>query len=439
MARFRAPKGVTDAVTEVGTAVATGPAARAATAVPPGAYIAGYEIGEQLGRGGMGVVYRAHHVTLDRPAAVKVLAPELAENAEFRERFIRESQMAGALRHPSVVTVYDAGDHGGLLYLAMQLVEGTDLRRRLDDVGALSPEETVVILFQVAEALEAAHAIGLVHRDVKPANVLLDGSHAYLGDFGLSKRLAAGGGLTAAGEMLGTVDYVAPEQIEGRDVNPRTDVYALGCVAYECLTGAPPFDKATSLAVLFAHVSEEPKPLSDARPGIPRRADLPMAQAMAKAPERRYARPTEFILDLTAELGVQLRDARASRARARVAVASSDPTIFALVRGSLAALPVEVDEVRGGQIPDDGRPPVDVLVVDATVGEDATRRLVEAVAAHSSSGERPRVLALIRRGASARELAPLREIADGFLGKPFSGLQLASRLRPLIGEDVLGD
>src|SRR3954464_903371 len=253
--------------TSVGTVVR--PPLGESAVIPHGAEIGGYRIGPQLGRGGMGVVYKAHHIRLDRAAAVKVLTPALAQNEEFRERFIRESQMAATLHHANVVTVYDAGDDQGLLYLAMQFVAGTDLRRLLELEGALEPARTLNVLGQVAGALDAAHAHGLVHRDVKPANVLVDIDRAYLGDFGLTKRFDATGGMTGIGQIIGTVDYLAPEQIDSGRVDGRTDLYALGCVVYECLVGRPPYAKDSDIAVLFAHVREEPTPLSALVEGLP--------------------------------------------------------------------------------------------------------------------------------------------------------------------------
>src|SRR3954465_14117401 len=199
MAKFIRRSSRNDAVTDQETAVGVvvRPPLSESAVIPHGAEIAGYRIGPQLGRGGMGVVYKAHHMRLDRAAAVKVLTPALAHNDEFRERFIRESQMAATLQHPNVVTVYDAGDDESLLYLAMQFVAGTDLRRLLDLEGRLEPTSTLNMLSQVAGALDAAHAHGLVHRDVKPANVLVDIDRAYLGDFGLTKRFDGTAGATA--------------------------------------------------------------------------------------------------------------------------------------------------------------------------------------------------------------------------------------------------
>jgi serine/threonine protein kinase len=192
-----------------------------------GSELIGYRVEELLGRGGMGVVYRAYDVALERSVALKLLAPSLAEDRGFRERFLVESRLAAALEHPNVVPIHDAGEADGQLYLAMRYVEGADLKRLLKEEGTLEPTRAIAICAQVAEALDAAHARGLVHRDVKPSNVLVaeatSGEHAYLTDFGLAKDLA-GGGLTASDQLFGTVDYVAPERIEGHDVDSRADV-----------------------------------------------------------------------------------------------------------------------------------------------------------------------------------------------------------------------
>jgi serine/threonine protein kinase len=198
-----------------------------------GTTIAGYKISDRLGRGGMGVVYLAEHLTLRRQAALKLIAPELGENESFRERFLREARIAAGLSHPNVVTVYDAGELGDLLYIAMQYVPGSDLARVLSREGRLGPYRALDVCRQVAAALDAAHAAGLIHRDVKPGNVLIDGRHAYLTDFGLTKdRLAGHTQLTRSGEVVGTTHYLAPEQVEGRDVDGRADVYALGCLLF---------------------------------------------------------------------------------------------------------------------------------------------------------------------------------------------------------------
>ena len=201
-----------------------------ATDLRAGTTLAGYRLEEVVGRGGMGVVYRACHLLLERTAAVKLLSPELAADAAFRERFVRESRMAAALEHPHVVPVYDAGEQDGLLYIAMRYVDGTDLGTVLERGGALEPSQALAIARQVGSALDAAHERSIVHRDVKPANVLIDERGAYLSDFGLTKRVSSETRLTAHGQFVGTIDYMPPEQIEGARLDPRSDVYAFGCV-----------------------------------------------------------------------------------------------------------------------------------------------------------------------------------------------------------------
>src|SRR3954449_5297358 len=368
MAKFirRTSRSPHDDATSVGVVVR--PPLSESAVIPHGAEIAGYRIGPQLGRGGMGVVYKAHHIRLDRSAAVKVLTPALAGNDEFRERFISESQMAATLQHPNVITVYDAGEDDGLLYLAMQFVAGTDLRRLLEMEGPLEPSRALNVLAQVAGALDAAHAHDLVHRDVKPGNVLVDVDRAYLGDFGLTKRFDATGGLTGVGQIVGTVEYLAPEQIEGKAVDGRADLYALGCVAYECLTGRPPHDRNSDIAILFAHVREEPTPLSETLEDASPAVDDVMSKALAKDPRERYPSCREFIFDLAIEFGVDTADLVTHQPTAHIVVVSDDPTTRAIVRGSLANMGVSVSEVADGVIPPwlgDRR--FDALVGDADV------------------------------------------------------------------------
>ena len=253
-----------------------------------GATFAGYRIESAVGRGGMGVVYRATDLSLERPVALKLIAPELAEDEHFRRRFLEEPRLAASLDHPDVVPIYEAGEHDGQLYLAMRFVEGSDMRTLLRGEGGLPLERAMAILAQVASALDAAHRRGLVHRDVKPANVLVDeDGHAYLTDFGVTP---SSGDATDTGNIVGTLDYIAPEQIRGEKVDGRADVYALGCVLYQCLTGAAPFHRTTEAETLWAHLQEPVPPLSDHAA-----LDPVLGKALAKEPGDRYGTCTELI------------------------------------------------------------------------------------------------------------------------------------------------
>jgi serine/threonine protein kinase len=256
--------------------------------------VTGYRIEARVGRGGMGTVYRAEQLSLGRKVALKILTPELATDGTFRERFLHESRIAAAIDHPNVIPIYEAGEDGGLLYIAMRYVEGSDLATLLEREGRLEPTRAIAIISQVAEALDAAHARGLVHRDVKPANILLapaapgSGEHCYLCDFGLIKEMDAETALTATDQFVGTVPYVAPEQIQGRAIDGRTDVYSLGCVIFQCLTGSVPYEGRTDVEVVFAHLRDPPPPVSTRAPGLPPALDRVLARAMAKAKEDRY-------------------------------------------------------------------------------------------------------------------------------------------------------
>ncbi len=272
-----------------------------AAGFPAGSRVAGYRLDEQIGRGGMAVVYRAYDLQLDRQVAVKILDPALAGDSEFQQRFIRESKAAAAVDHPHIIPVFAAGEADGVLFIAMRYVAGADVRTLLDAEGPLPAWRAVDIAAQVASALDTAHDRGLVHRDVKPANMLRDRStgphaeHVYLSDFGLSKKALAGVALTATGQLVGTLDYAAPEQIENRPVDGRADLYALACATFEMLSGAPPFNRDQSLAVLWAQLSEPPPPLTARRPDLPPAVNHVMTRALAKSPDARYQRCLGFI------------------------------------------------------------------------------------------------------------------------------------------------
>jgi tRNA A-37 threonylcarbamoyl transferase component Bud32 len=287
--------------------------------VSSGDRIAGYRLEEQIGQGGMAVVYRAHDERLDRRVALKVLAPGLTADTAFRTRFIRESRAAAAVDHPNIIPVYDAGDAGGFLFISMRYVQGGDVRSLLRDGHTPGPVRAWHIISQVASALDAAHSRGLVHRDVKPANILLDASsrtnaksgqasgdphdHVYLSDFGISKQTLASH-LTSTGQFVGTLDYIAPEQVEGHAIDGRTDEYSLACAAFELLCGSPPFQRPTSLALITAHLTEPPPSLLARRAGLPASADAVLTKAMAKSPAQRYASCEQFATDLGRALGL---------------------------------------------------------------------------------------------------------------------------------------
>jgi Protein kinase domain len=272
---------------------------------------AGYRLRSVLGRGGMSVVYQADNPRLGSVIAIKVLAPELASDDAFRARFLEESRIAASLNHPNVIPIYDAGSSGGLLYIAMRYVSGTDMRQMIKKRGRILPGTALFLLGQAARALDVAHRRGLVHRDVKPGNLLIehgndegdDPDHVYLTDFGITKHVVSRSGLTSTGQFLGTIDYVAPEQIRGDPVSGLADQYSLGCVLYECLTGRVPFEKDLDAAIIFAHVEESPTAPTVLRPDLPPEVDEVFARVLAKQPDDRYGNCREFIEAARAALG----------------------------------------------------------------------------------------------------------------------------------------
>ena len=278
-----------------------------ADSLQPGDVFAGHRIEAVAGRGGMGVVYRATHLALDHVVALKVISPELAQDERFRRRFAEESRIAVSIRHPNVVPIHHAGEEDGLLFVTMDLIEGPDLRAVLRATGRLDAEHAARIVAEVAAALDAAHARGLVHRDVKPANVLIEGEgeaeRVYLTDFGLARQVEATSGVTATGAFVGTLDYVAPEQIRGDQVDARADVYALGCVLFELLTGNPPFaSREDRVSKMYAHLEEEPPRLVLYRPDLPAELDAVVARALAKDPDERYPSAGDFARAVSAAL-----------------------------------------------------------------------------------------------------------------------------------------
>jgi serine/threonine protein kinase len=290
-------------LTEVGSALGTD------------SRIAGYWLEEQIGQGGMAVVFRARDERLHRLVALKVLAPALAGDGESRQRFIRESRAAAAVDDPHIIPVFEAGETpAGALFIAMRFVPGGDVYSLVRRMGPLSASRVAAIVSPVASALDAAHAAGVVHRDVKPANMLLDTrpgrpDHVYLSDFGLSKgTVSTSTRLTGAGRFMGTLDYISPERIEGHQADGRADQYALACSAFEMLTGAPPFRSPEAAALMYAQLSQPPPPLTSRRPDLPAAVDQVFARALAKIPGDRYASCREFADAMRAAFGLAAYD-----------------------------------------------------------------------------------------------------------------------------------
>ena len=447
-----------------------------------GRVVAGYRIEERIGRGGMGLVYRAEHLNLRRRAAIKIIAPELADAPGFRERFNREARIAAALQHPNIVTVYDAGEEDGLLYLAMQYIEGSDLSTVLRSQGRLRPYRALDVCRQVAAALDAAHSQGLIHRDVKPANVLIEGRTAFLTDFGLTKRIEGSQTqLTKAGDVVGTIHYVAPEQIEGGHVDARTDIYSLGCLVYHCLSGELPFARDTDVAVIYAHLSEDPPRITSVRPELPGGMDAVIAKALEKAPERRFQTCADMmnaarsVIDAAGPLadtatprpvpafgdhfdiptsagsrqvpaagdnpsmqtGVGAVSGHVDAARRpRVLLAGVDMNTRAVTRVAVGDR-VDVEEAPADQslldTVRDGRPDLVILAWNAP-GQPA-REVVAALRADAVTRDAKVLLLVEHKQASSGDVAAAG--ADDRLAAPFSPLQLQVKLRKLLGADAV--
>jgi class 3 adenylate cyclase len=381
------------------------PLASSPTEVEIGAEFIGYRIEERIGQGGMGVVYRAYDLRLKRTVALKLVTPELALDEGFRERFVRETELTMSLEHPNVVPIHDAGEVAGRLYLAMRLVAGTDLRELLHAEGALEPSRVLAICRQVANALDSAHARALVHRDVKPSNVLLDESeHVYLADFGLTRRLEEQASPAGEGRSIGTPAYLAPEQIEGRPIDGRADVYSLGCVVFECLTGSVPYHRDSRLAVAWAHLEEEPPSVSDVNSAVPRGIDDVIRRAMAKEPGDRF-RTCAALID-AAEEALGVRTPRATRLRMRLlagvltAALAAAVSALILVRGedpaptvvpnSLVKINAETQEIV--DVVPVGRDPGNVEIVGryvfvASQGDGTLTRVDRRIGAVLTSGQ----------------------------------------------------
>ncbi|MEX2253327.1 MAG: serine/threonine-protein kinase, partial [Thermoleophilaceae bacterium] len=252
----------------------------------PGSTIAGYEVEGVVGSGGIGILYRARQVRLDRPVALKLVEPDVAQEPVVREQLRREARTVAALDHPNIVPLYEAGEEDGTVYIVTRWLDGTELGTLIRRDGPLEPGRAARIAAQIASALEVAHEQGLIHRDIKPSNAIVTAEdHVYLTDFGLTKRAESASGLTVAAQMLGTIDYVAPEQIEGNEPDARGDVYGLACVLFETLTGSAPFaDESGGMAKMWAHINAEPPSVREQRPDVPQALDDLIRRALAKTP-----------------------------------------------------------------------------------------------------------------------------------------------------------
>jgi Protein kinase domain len=379
--------------------------------IPIGTVIAGYRITGVLGRGGMSVVYEAEHLHLGRRVALKVLSANLSSDASFHERFTRESQMAAGLEHPNIIPIYDAGEADGFLYIAMRHVEGTDLGTLIEETGQLGLGQAVFFLEQVAGALDEAHEHGLVHRDVKPANILIakPSDRVYLTDFGVGKQSSTNR-LTKTGYFLGTFAYAAPEQIEGKPVDGRTDIYALGCVLYECLSGDPPYDATTEASIIHAHLVEPPPRVTNKRPDLPNAINSVVATAMAKAMEDRYSTCGDLLRALRAAV---LGTTAAGSVHAAPAKPAAPETIISPV-GTPA---VEAPRLAAGGQAD---PPTAAPTASRAEPEEPPVRAPEHEAertqgARAESTREPRTIALSRRRLVAAAVSLIAVIAGAVI------------------------
>jgi predicted Ser/Thr protein kinase len=342
-----------------------------------GTRIAGYRVESLLSRGGMGEVYLAEQDAPRRKVALKFLSAELSLDAGFRERFARESEAAASIDHPNVIPIYQSGQADGALFIAMRYVEGTDLRTLLAEHGPLSPKRSVHICAQVADALEAAHERGLVHRDVKPANILIGkNDHAYLSDFGLIRRSEVSTGVTKTGQFMGTIDYVAPEQIKGEALDGRADVYSLGCALYECLTGEPPYRRETEVATLYAHLEDSPPVPSAKVETTPPVLDEVVANAMAAQPADRYATAGELAAALKDATGAdRIPPLQRTHSKARAWFAVTAALIAVGVAITLVALAGGADDPSSGTHSPTGTvaalPPGSLAAIDPGTGDAA--------------------------------------------------------------------
>src|SRR5262245_37967038 len=370
--------------------------------VPTGTVLAGFRVERLIGEGAMGAVYLAEAPDGGQ-VALKLLSPELARDDRFRQRFLRESHVAASLDHPHIVPTIASGEEGGVLYLAMAYVEGADLRELLRHTGRLEPERTLSLIRQVAEALDAAHAAGLVHRDVKPGNILVtqgpEAEQAYVCDFGLARHVTSVSSLTGERGFVGTIDYVPPEQIEGGPIDGRADVYSLGCVLFECLTGERPFERESELSVVFGHLNEPPPKLSAVRPELPQEFDQVFDTALAKSADDRYSTCRELAAAARAALEGKTFVRRKLRRRRLLVVAAALTVAAGVTAGGILA-------TRAGHTRATTSPPPIVLRANAlNVVSVRARRVMASIALGSRASQPYADFDLATAGRSAWLLA----------------------------------
>lgn len=411
-----------------------------ATDLRSGTVLAGYRLEEIAGRGGMGVVYRAQHLHLERTVALKLLSPDAASDPGFRERFMRESRAAAALQHPSVVAVYDAGERDGLLYIAMQYIDGTTLDALLRQEGALEPERALSIGAHIGSALDAAHERGILHRDVKPANVLLDERGAYLSDFGLTKRVQSEPGLTSHGQFVGTIDYMPPEQIEGARVTACSDVYAFAGVLYHALAGAPPFERDGHVSLMFAHLNDEPPPISTRKPGLPEALDAVFAQGLAKRGTERHESCSQLVAAARCALGLSgtaLPARPLPSAPARTIMIAAERALGSAVRGMLGTRGFGFAEAESGEAAliaaRESLP--DVLLLDWTLPGLPAAEVCRTLRTDGRTAD-VKILVVACRADAPDERRRGEVGADALLLRPFSSLQLQLTLAELLGSEA---
>lgn len=385
-----------------------------------GSVFAGYRIEEVAGRGGMGVVYRATQLALNRPAALKLIAPELADDDAFRARFKRESEIAASIDHPNVIPVYEAGEAEERLFITMRYVDGTDLSALIQREGRLEPEHAIRIVEQIGAALDAAHKRGLVHRDIKPANVLIsEDEQVYLTDFGLTKQTTSVSGLTKTGQFIGTLDYVPPEQIEGKRADARADVYSLGCVLYHELTGKRPYERDSDVAIMYAHLSDPPPTVTHAVPDVPPGLDDVIERAMAKKPDERY--PSAGDLARAAQQAVNMTVAVPRERSVATGMAAPGATGAPGPGATVAGEPGATVAGEPGATALPGGPPMTRAAGAAATGEAAAERTPpSAPAAPIEKGAKPRprtsVVGIALAGALAVVAVVLLLAVAGVLG-----------------------